>query len=534
MNPPLSRSLLMATLLFVSAISPVTAQDNLEPLTQTNSLKQQVRISQDGMFIVYVGDQVVDNNCQALAPASQEVFLLDVAGEEVRPLTENDVADTAPSISADGGIIAFARDVGAGLFSLFIFDTLVDEERLINTQLQTDSATIGIGRPMISGDGNRIVYEQEGDIFVVNVDGSDAPRNLTNSPQVTDQFPSITADGRHVAFSSSGNYLGTNDGDDEEIYVVSYLGTSMRQLTQNEIPDLHPMISGDGALVAFERELGGPQSDIFVVSVDSGVETNLTNSPASSEHFPAPSETGAVVAFEVRSGQEAHYAKINLDGTELATLAPADSTPLELLNVSLTQAGDRVAFSAQDEASGCRQIFLSGTPPNVAPLANGGGDQTVTVGQAVELDASASEDEDGDPLTFSWEIVSKPEGSDAALEDAAEEVATLVPDVAGEYLLNVTVDDGRGGVDSDKVHILAQEEEDGENPPPPSGEQGLAQALDVNDNGIIDDEEMMSAVTYWVLGTPVPGTDMLVGDDQILGLIEQWILGTPIEEPPQA
>ncbi|HEY5595665.1 MAG TPA: hypothetical protein VIL47_00140, partial [Candidatus Bipolaricaulota bacterium] len=64
---------------------------------------------------------------------------------------------------------------------------------------------------------------------------------------------------------------------------------------------------------------------------------------------------------------------------------------------------------------------------------------------------------------------------------------------------------------------------------PPSAGSTVEQAIDLNANQIIDDDEMINAITLWVLGTPIPGTELLVGDDQILGLIEQWILGTPIE-----
>ncbi|MDD5713262.1 MAG: PKD domain-containing protein, partial [Smithellaceae bacterium] len=59
-------------------------------------------------------------------------------------------------------------------------------------------------------------------------------------------------------------------------------------------------------------------------------------------------------------------------------------------------------------------------PPlnNVAPVANAGADQTVEMRTAVQLDGTASSDANGDSLTYKWEIVSKPQWSQAALDDA--------------------------------------------------------------------------------------------------------------------
>ena len=56
---------------------------------------------------------------------------------------------------------------------------------------------------------------------------------------------------------------------------------------------------------------------------------------------------------------------------------------------------------------------------NSAPSARVTGDTSVAVGATVHLDGSRSSDPDGDPLTFSWEILSRPAGSNATLSDAS-------------------------------------------------------------------------------------------------------------------
>ena len=46
---------------------------------------------------------------------------------------------------------------------------------------------------------------------------------------------------------------------------------------------------------------------------------------------------------------------------------------------------------------------------NLQPVADGGDDQTVFVGDAASLDGSGSYDPDQNyPLTFDWQVVSKP------------------------------------------------------------------------------------------------------------------------------
>lgn len=63
------------------------------------------------------------------------------------------------------------------------------------------------------------------------------------------------------------------------------------------------------------------------------------------------------------------------------------------------------------------------------------------VSQAVLLDGRASSDADAQPLTYQWTLVAKPAGSSVALVDATKSVAKIVPDVLGEYTVQLVVKD---------------------------------------------------------------------------------------------
>lgn len=84
-------------------------------------------------------------------------------------------------------------------------------------------------------------------------------------------------------------------------------------------------------------------------------------------------------------------------------------------------------------------------PPasNTPPTANAGPIQNVVAGTLVTLDGSASSDVDGDQLTYSWSLTSKPAGSAAALASATSAKPTFTADAAGTYVASLTVNDGK-------------------------------------------------------------------------------------------
>lgn len=97
------------------------------------------------------------------------------------------------------------------------------------------------------------------------------------------------------------------------------------------------------------------------------------------------------------------------------------------------------------DESTAERVEITVEEANIKPIANNGyprGTQLfIQPGDVVPLDASASSDRDGDPLSYQWTLT-KPANSAATIPDAASEVTSFTPDIPGSYSIIITVDDG--------------------------------------------------------------------------------------------
>lgn len=92
---------------------------------------------------------------------------------------------------------------------------------------------------------------------------------------------------------------------------------------------------------------------------------------------------------------------------------------------------------------------------NQAPIADAGGDVSAEVGRVVTLDGSGSEDPDGDPLEYAWEIVKAPGSSSASLINEDKADPQFIPDVAGVYDIVLVVSDGARESEGDRMAVTA-------------------------------------------------------------------------------
>lgn len=80
---------------------------------------------------------------------------------------------------------------------------------------------------------------------------------------------------------------------------------------------------------------------------------------------------------------------------------------------------------------------------NSKPIANAGTNQTALVGDAVILDGSQSTDVDSDTLSYIWSLLSKPSNSNPQLKQHDQVQAILTPDLPGDYVAQLIVNDSK-------------------------------------------------------------------------------------------
>jgi hypothetical protein len=91
---------------------------------------------------------------------------------------------------------------------------------------------------------------------------------------------------------------------------------------------------------------------------------------------------------------------------------------------------------------------------NSAPVANAGSKQFVVFGASstVTLDGTYSTDADNDQITYKWTLLQKPSSSAAVLSSTTSARPTFKADVAGDYVAQLIVNDGK--VDSSPNSVI--------------------------------------------------------------------------------
>ncbi len=245
-----------------------------------------------------------------------------------------------PSISADGRYVAFQSDAtdlvvgdGNGMTDVFVRDRQTDTTVRASVDTAGGDSDGWSWVPSISADGRYVTFYSDASDLVVG-DGNgfqdvfvrDLQTNTTTrvsvdtaggDPDNWSQHPSISADGRYVAFHSLATDLVAGDGNGFRDVFVRDLqtNTTVRASvdTTGGDPDggsQHPSISADGRYVAFRSTAtdlvagdGNGMPDVFVrdlqtnTTVRASVDT-AGGDPDGTSQDPSISADGRYVAFQ--------------------------------------------------------------------------------------------------------------------------------------------------------------------------------------------------------------------------------------------
>ncbi len=317
------------------------------------------RVSGSGRYVVFVSSvQLVEGDRNHLG----NVYVLDLATgectlESVGPggLPGNG-ASLSPDISRDGRYVVFESAAGnlldtpvrSGLFHVFLRDRDKGVTRLLSAKANGEAANGTSGNPAISADGTAVVFESTATDLLEAVDtvgtsvgvymirltsGVRTRLDLTSAsgrPAGHSMSPSITADGRFIAFVSKAN-LTCGEGSPcvtepsdrngvADIYLRDTQTNTTRRITRSyaggdpDGPSYHPAISGDGHYVAFVSEASNLTRDstdrsahIYVHDLAAGITELASRTPSGRPANgpslrPALSHDGATVAFQSLAG----------------------------------------------------------------------------------------------------------------------------------------------------------------------------------------------------------------------------------------
>lgn len=270
-------------------------------------------VSRDGRVIVFAStEDLVGRN----ADRNSEIFLYDgsklnqVTQTEPGSITSRlEDGSFQPSITADGRTIAFSSNRNltglnaASRYEIFLYDTLAGKF----TQLTTSDLDHSATDPKISGDGSRVYFKRtsatSADLVLVDTQTATTRVVAAGVPELSlTDGRAVSNDGMRLVYSAS---TGPNQ---TQVFMFEGRDNSIRQLTQlgsrSVDVKLQPTISGDGRRVAFatRRRVTNTSDggvELYTLDLPSGQVQQITNAPAAAtaEVVSSLNFDGSLVAF---------------------------------------------------------------------------------------------------------------------------------------------------------------------------------------------------------------------------------------------
>ncbi len=219
-----------------------------------------------------------------------DIATVDADGSDLAIIDNRQLVGDAPAWSPDGSM--FAARSGQGDFSaIWVMNANGTSARQVSTRQPGES--VGDDQPAWSPDGSKIVFRRvlssptSYELFVVNLDGTGLT-NLTNTPgfSMDEGDPAWSPDGSKIAFAAEG-----------EIWVMNADGSGVLRLTSDGgLADGEPSWSPDGSRIIWA--LGGDQGGIWTMAPDGTGKVELRHNCAACELWDASfSPDGTQIAF---------------------------------------------------------------------------------------------------------------------------------------------------------------------------------------------------------------------------------------------
>jgi len=279
---------------------------------------------------------------------------------------------------------------------------------------------------------------------------------------------------------------------------------------------LRPVTGPANTIVTTVTGPPGARIDVTVLALRSGGHGDACNTPPTADAGADQTlRLGATAVLDGSGSTDADgdaltfaWSILSLPtGSRAALSDPAAIDPSFTIDVPGTYVTELVVHDGQAASAPDTVSITTGNSP---PVADAGPDRSAFLGISATLDGSGSRDPDGDPLTFTWTLGSRPAGSVAAVGDPAAVHPTLVPDVPGTYELQLVVNDGLSDSAPDTVLVTTQ------NTPPVADagdDQSVVTGVQVTLDGSGSTDVDGDSLTYaWAL-TSIPAGSLASLDE---------------------
>lgn len=320
-------------------------------------------LSRDGKIVVFASaEDLVGSN----ADRNSEIFLFD--GSRLKQLTqtrasaiESRLSDGSfqPSVTGDGRLVVFSSNR-----EIFLYDTLDQSVR----QLTAEHAAMS---PKISADGSRVYYKRGGDLVLIELQTGNTRVIASGVAELTlAEGRAVSNDGMRLVYSASTAENQT------QVFMFDGRENSVRQLTQlgsrSVDVSLQPTISGDGKRVAFatRRRVVGTSDggvELYLIDLPTGQVQQVTNAPSSAtaEVVSSLNFDGTLIAFNfprISNNSEIYVASVSsrADFGTATVVNAASQTPQIAPGSIATIRGSALAFKT--EAADLTD-FSDGAPP---------------------------------------------------------------------------------------------------------------------------------------------------------------------------